>query len=558
MNKKDRFNAFVFLDGMNYLKINENSDSKIIFIDETSYAKIDLDEIDSFDKIDSVLKKINGEKKDYVLISNRSNEIYNKEKYLIRFIESLLNQGFSVNVKDVPLCYLQEYPELSYELKLKLLSEEGIITGFKETGSFFEDCDYCNLKSVCPGYSKKYENQVFAVFKNKDSIIRSVKHSLNINTKVAVLGKFKDYSDLDLITKKIKSGFDFFGGLEKVIPRDSKILIKPNLAEPFTPDKAATTHPQVIKAIVRVLKERTNKIFISDLSAGTNYKKHEELMEITGMKKIAEEENVKIVNLSLGDFPEKKIKNYYWVEKTNVVDFLDEIDFIINVPKLKTHGITFFTGCIKAVFGLIHPEERKYIHSIEDKVKFAQGIIDVYSIIKDKIAMNIMDGIIGMEGDEGPSYGDPKLVGLIILGKDGVAVDSVSSKLIGYDALNLPIIKYADLKSIGIGNLEEIEIVGDFKDFDEFYVLDFKKNSLFDYLNTKKKEQGYGKLFVYEAYIDQDKCKKCYTCFESCPVGAIYKSNDSVYIDQEKCIHCYTCQEVCPHGSVSLKKVNNL
>jgi len=532
-----------------------------VSVKDKSIEQIPLQDCLTFDisnqSYEEIISSINDSNVKCVVLSC-SGDIYKNELTLFKLLKFLSEQKIVVQVKDIPLCYLQDYPWFSYDLKLKLLSDEGLIEGVKQK-QFFIDCEKCTLKSFCPGAEQRFSNQVYRVFKPAEEVLLKAKKGFGIKEKVAVFGKFNDYSDLDALVESVKKGFEYFGGVEKLIPKGAKVLIKPNLAERLTPDKAATTHPKIIQAIVRAIKNVAGEIFISDLAAGTNYQAFDELMTKTGMKDVALEENVKIIDMSRFGYVVKKIKNYFWLEKTDFLSFLDQVDVVINVPKMKTHGITFFTCCVKSSFGVIHPEERKYIHAKEDRFEFAKGVVDVYSVFKDKIALHVVDGIIGMEGDEGPSYGDPVNTGLILIGKDGVAVDAVVSKVMGYEPKHIPTIKFAIQKYLGEGDLENIKIVGDFKEVQQIIYPGFKKNSLFNFLNTFKNEKDFGKAYIYKVSIDSSKCNLCMTCYNSCPVGAIVfdKSEKKLRVVEDKCIHCYTCHEVCPHGAIKLNKAPN-
>ncbi|MDK2849387.1 MAG: hypothetical protein PWR32_54 [Candidatus Woesearchaeota archaeon] len=542
---------FVFESG------NLQTNSSVEALPNQDFIEVDICK-ETFEEITSKIKTL---QKKFVLVSC-SGEIYTNELKLNRLIRWAKKNDVVLQVKDVPLCYLQDFPWLSYDLKLKLLFEEGLIklkNPERIIKKKFLACDSCAVRSFCPGADLRFENQVYPIFKPKDEILIKAKRGFGLKEKVAVFGKFKDYNDFESILKAVKKGFDSFGGVEKLVPKGSKVLIKPNLAEPLPPEKVATTHPVVIKAIVRVLKQVTNEIYISDLAAGTNYQAFDRLMTVTGMKDVALSENVKIVDMSKDGYTVKRIPNYYLVEKTDFLSFLDKVDLIINVPKMKTHGLTFFTCCVKSCFGLIHPDERKYIHSFVDRFNFAKGVVDVYSRLKDKFALHVVDGIIGMEGDEGPSYGDPVNVGLLFFGKDGVAVDTVVSKVMGYEPEHLPTVKFATEKYLGEGYTDNIQIVGDFKDVVEIIHPNFKKHSLFNLLNPIKNEAEFGKAYIYKVSIDQHKCTLCKTCFNSCPVGAIVfdEIGKRLKVIEDKCIHCYTCHEVCPYGAIKLTKSPN-
>ena len=102
----------------------------------------------------------------------------------------------------------------------------------------------------------------------------------------------------------------------------------------------------------------------------------------------------------------------------------------------------------------------------------AQALVDVFEMVQPQIT--IMDAVIGMEGN-GPNAGDPRKVGLIIAGYDGVALDAVASTIIGFDPMKVPIIKYAHDRKLGTADMNEIDVSGE--EISTVTVADFKKPS---------------------------------------------------------------------------------
>ena len=103
-----------------------------------------------------------------------------------------------------------------------------------------------------------------------------------------------------------------------------------------------------------------------------------------------------------------------------------EADTIINLPKLKTHGLTYLTLAVKNIFGCIPGARKAQWHvrtSRQGSEYFARMLLDLHTLINPPLS--IVDGIIAMEG-KGPGFGNPRDLGLIIAGTDAVAVDAVS------------------------------------------------------------------------------------------------------------------------------------
>jgi len=529
-----------------------NSKSVLIenkfFIERKDCALINLN--DSYDfnslkkSVNEIDLKVLKEKTIYIFYSGE--KLHKTEKYLLLLAKMFEKAGISYYFVGIPPCYCQFALEHSYDLIASTIDGISEFKGY----NYFEDCRYCRLRLHCPGAKEDFKLNVYPVFKDFIPYAYTLRNDNNIFSDVFV-AKHNDY-EFEGIFKSIKEGFERIGVYNK-ISKHSKVWVKPNLADPFDPKKGVTTNPLVVKAVIRAIKEKCPNIWLGDISAGTNFEDPQKVYNITGITKVGEEEDVKLMYPKEHKYITRDIDNHYWVEKTDYLDIEPDLDLIVNVPKYKTHGISFFTGAIKNIFGTIHPEERKYIHSTDDKNKFCKGLCDVYKGVAHKVLVNVMDGIVSMQGDEGPTYGNTVNTGFLLISKDPVAIDSVACEIVGYAPNAMPTSIFGNKMGLGEIDLERIKTNIDIK---ELKVAVFQKNSLFDYINTKKENKDFGKLYLFEVKVN-DNCVRCLNCLRSCPVGAIFQNeNGSLGIDQKKCIHCYTCQEVCPNGGIDLVKID--
>jgi uncharacterized protein (DUF362 family) len=88
-----------------------------------------------------------------------------------------------------------------------------------------------------------------------------------------------------------------------------------------------------------------------------------------------------------------------------------------------------------------------------------EKIVDLASIFKDKVKLNIVDGLVGAETDE--VHGTPVEMNLLIAGSDMVAVDAVSSAIMGIDPKKVKYLQLAEKCDLGVSNLDEIEVLGE-------------------------------------------------------------------------------------------------
>lgn len=359
------------------------------------------------------------------------------------------------------------------------------------------------------------------------------------------ISKCESYN-IDKVTKAVNDCLDNLGGLSSLVKRGDTVLIKPNILLAKKPEEAITTHPALIEAIIIALKEVDAVPVVGDSPGGLvgNVGEH---WEITGIREICNHYNVEIVNFEAGGVYKKGIDgNHYHIAKP-VLD----ADLVINVPKIKTHGLTVFTCCIKNMYGAIPGLTKVNYHKKAPKPSdFSSLVVDIFQLAKPQL--NIVDGVIGMDG-AGPSGGNPKEIGLILASTDGVALDSYICHILGKDPMKVPTNKIAYKRNIGEAHIDKIEIMGHKPDI----IDDFKwPPSFSSSLNMVPDfiAKGLMKFYWSRPAIKKDICNNCKSCIKSCPVEAIEAGVNIPEFNYPECINCLCCMEMCPEKAVYLDK----
>jgi uncharacterized protein (DUF362 family)/Pyruvate/2-oxoacid:ferredoxin oxidoreductase delta subunit len=367
-----------------------------------------------------------------------------------------------------------------------------------------------------------------------------------LGTKIGLI-KCDNYGKAD---NAVREAVRLLGGISAFISPLEKILVKPNLLSPKDPSKAVTTHPEVVRAVIKLVKEAGAVPTVGD-SPGGDIRNIKNLWETTQMERICREENVELISFEASGSKEFDINDKN-IKKVNFSNAALGCDGIINLPKLKTHTLMSFSAGVKNLYGLVPGLMKVEYHKHASKNKdFADLLTNIYLFFKDKIRFTLIDGILSMEGN-GPSAGEVRKIDLIAASRDTAVLDAYLLNELNYDISNSDILK--NLK-ITKDVLKTIEVSGEKSEnfnFKKFKFPSVRKLDLF----PKFLIRIFGKFLWVRADIDEKICVKCMLCARACPARAIWMETGDQYlhIDAEKCISCFCCHEVCPHKAVKFKK----
>ncbi len=339
--------------------------------------------------------------------------------------------------------------------------------------------------------------------------------------------------------------------------RNARVAVKPNLLRDTSPEKAVVTHPEFFHAAVQLVKENGGEPVLVESPAVHSL---ERVLRKTGYDIIVEHEKIEVADTSnvevVYNDHAKRFKRFELARDAV------NADIILNLPKFKTHGITYITAAVKNLFGTIHGLGKSQWHlRARTREEFATILLDLYDTYLnclDKTMIHFVDAITALEGEgPGPS-GSPREMNVIAAGIDAVAVDYVLAKLAKIDIGRVHTIHMANERGLGKGFDEGIAIHGD--PVDSLRVEDFvpTRSSLSsDMMRWPFTSPVMRSLFVQRPVPSPDKCTLCYQCISICPAGAISKASEGEQVpdyDYKKCIRCYCCMEICPESAIDLKK----
>jgi uncharacterized protein (DUF362 family)/Pyruvate/2-oxoacid:ferredoxin oxidoreductase delta subunit len=363
-----------------------------------------------------------------------------------------------------------------------------------------------------------------------------------MNTSLSII-RCADYAPA-AVQQAVRKAVDLLGGVRQFIRPGSKVLVKPNLLMAKEPQFGVTTHPEVVRSAIRLLKEINCRVIVGDGPSvwGGYIENVDSVYRVTGIEKVCQEEGAQLVK-----FDKRRMR-----AKFPLTTWVDECDQILNLPKFKTHDFTLLTAGIKNLFGLVPGTFKTELHkNYFDREDFARILVDIYE--EAKPALTIIDGIVAMEGDGPGTGGKLRSMGLVLAGQDCVALDSVLALIMGVRQFDVLSTKNAAMRGLGVADINSITIMGEKLEnvaADKFILptTSFSAHIPKPVLNLAKK------LIKYYPCVERDNCLRCSACIQACPNKAITLKKRGITFDYKKCIACFCCQEVCPEAAIKIKR----
>lgn len=356
-----------------------------------------------------------------------------------------------------------------------------------------------------------------------------------INPRPSVLVLDAEYARMEEVVEKILEAFP--------LPwKGKRVVIKPNILGPAPPAKAITTHPALIRALVRSLKKRDAFCLVGDNPGLQGYAANERCAKISGILDAADGAFVNFARETV----QIDVKSRF-LGRLVVSRAILDADIVINVPKFKTHIQTRITGAIKNMFGILVGAEKARVHLLAAKPeKFSEALVDIYQIRFPDLT--IMDAVVGMEGN-GPSSRDLRSIGKILAGNNGVSVDGLMAAMMGVSPEKIDTLRIASQRGLGEVDPAKMEMQGSWSRLKKYKMpLAFVSEGWFGATINKL---IYRPLVKPRLHVRPERCTQCGVCIQQCPAQAL-TMEELPRLDAKKCISCYCCYELCSNQAVEL------
>ncbi len=258
----------------------------------------------------------------------------------------------------------------------------------------------------------------------------------------------------------LREAICLIGGLKGL---ESPLIMKPNICTGDDHTDCANTKVQVIETLVDEIIKDNEDIEIRVVESDSGSKWADKAFQRYGYSEYVDRKksqglNISLTNLSKSPLTEFDFTGSYF-KNPELPVLLKDAGTIVSVALAKTHSLTMVTGALKNIFGFLPRKDQAFYHQNINEV-----ILDLNNMFRSSLCL--IDGRMGLEG---VISGNPKELGCIILGRNPVSVDSVMTRVMGFDPEKIRhIVETAEL---GLGSITP-KVVGDNV---EDCMVDFKK-----------------------------------------------------------------------------------
>ena len=285
----------------------------------------------------------------------------------------------------------------------------------------------------------------------------------------------------------------------------SRVLVKPNLVAKHAPEKAVTTHPAVLDTVCAALRRRgVESITVADSPGGLyNPAVMKSIYKASGLLAVCERHGA-LAYTACEAAPRKT--DGVRVKEFSLLRPVLEADFIIDLPKVKTHVMTGMSCAVKNLFGTVPGLQKAEFHMrFPEKEPFGEMLVDLCETVRPYLAAAHARGLCEAALDEALLRGDTQAAAPV-----------------------------ADYK-LPAG-------------FADISFADKAPRAL------RWAVPGVEKWLAPRPKIHRSKCIGCGKCAEICPGHTITVENGKAHIVPRACIRCFCCHEMCPAKAIDVKR----
>ncbi len=359
------------------------------------------------------------------------------------------------------------------------------------------------------------------------------------------------------------------GEWESTLPADknARVVIKPNLNNDLVALTGNCADLRVLTALIEALRRRGyTRITVADGSNVGIERRNISSFRRLRIDRLAARSGVHTVDLNRDDG--RRIVLHAGAEPLVANTVLDA-DFLISVPKIKTHAEAGLSCAMKNWVGICVGQDKRHMHQDLGRNIFALSEVVQADLI-------LVDGLVGMEGN-GPGDGSPTRVGLLVMADDPFLNDCVVARLVGMPVVRVPYLQHAltagvvsqalldriDREVPQVATIQLAPARSRLAVLSESPKLVWLKKAVRPIVSQPAVAE-----LAYRANITQDvygleddslrvaarnpsACGSCRKCEDFCPTG-LRVEEIGVKLDLPDCVQCLYCWWVCPNEALTL------
>lgn len=349
--------------------------------------------------------------------------------------------------------------------------------------------------------------------------------------------------------------------------KDARILLKPNLNNDLVALTGNSTDLRVLTALIRVLQRRGyTDITIADGPNVGIYRTGIDVFSRLGVRALAERFGVHLIDLNHAPCIEVALIT----GTVRVAEICLQADYLISVPKIKTHAEARMSAAIKNLMGCVIGTDTRLVHA-----DLPANLVRLNEIIQPDLI--VVDGLVGMEGN-GPGDGRPKRLDLLLAGTDPFVLDLLIARLVGLDRNSIPYLLIAREKGhIGDEDIAQVDGIEPLAHFEPppprgpiTRLLDHPLLAGVRDLSRPIHGSETARRLLYrlgimqdvyegaEAHIERlvlnrDACDKCGQCLAVCPTALPITDPGFDFWASPDCLGCLYCAFVCPQKAILIE-----
>ncbi len=345
--------------------------------------------------------------------------------------------------------------------------------------------------------------------------------------------------------------FEACGGAGRFLKKGRRVLIKPNLLLAREPEAATTTHPEIVEAVAELFAAQGAAVTIADSPGGPyNPLMLSRVYRQCGMEQAARRAGARL-NRDCSSSPVHF--DGYKPRDFEIIRPVLQADVVINIAKMKTHMLTYFTGAVKNLYGTVPGLQKAAYHShMPGQQEFCRMLVDLCRCVHPDFSL--IDGVEGMDG-RGPSGGRVRKAGFLLASESPFAADLAAMHLCGLNPERSPVHTFASAQGFVPAEAKRLEWLGDpvvplAEPFVPAAGRSRRSESVINRLPGGLR-QPLRRVFIAPPRVSE-RCIGCGRCARACPAHAIVVQNGKARVQPGGCIRCYCCHELCPVRAIEI------